>query len=43
LSKETSRYLSKYEIEAILARRDAIVKIIEAKGEDALFDPPARP
>ena len=31
-------YLQTYEIEALLKRRDAIVEIIEKRGENALFD-----
>lgn len=45
LTKEfaKARLASKDEIKGLLARRDAIVKIFEQKGESALFDRPARP
>lgn len=38
LEREIGRYLTGWEIDAILARRDAIVKIIEERGPSALFD-----
>ena len=38
LQKEVGRYLTNWEREALLVRRDAIVKIIEQGGEGALFD-----
>jgi hypothetical protein len=38
LSKAVGRSLQGYEIEAILKRRDAIVAIIEQRGENGLFD-----
>ena len=38
LERETGKYLSRREREALLARRDAIVAIIEQGGETALFD-----
>lgn len=38
LEREIGRYLTRWEIDAILARRDAIVKILEARGPGALFD-----
>jgi hypothetical protein len=38
LEREMGKYLSEYEREALLARRDAIVAIIEQGGEGALFD-----
>ncbi|MEO8096823.1 MAG: hypothetical protein ABI811_03930 [Acidobacteriota bacterium] len=37
LSKELKSYATGAEIKALLARRDAIVKIFDAKGESALF------
>jgi hypothetical protein len=42
LTKEFGKDVSKDEINALLARRDLIVKFFEAKGESALFDRPAR-
>jgi hypothetical protein len=42
LTKEFGRDVSKPEIEGLLARRDLIVKLFEAKGESALFDRPQR-
>ncbi len=38
LTKETGKYLSTFQIDAILARRDAIVKRLEGLGPNALFD-----
>lgn len=38
LQKEVGRYLTNWERDALLARRDAIVEIIEKGGEGALFD-----
>ncbi len=38
LSKAVGNSLQSYEIEAMLKRRDAIVAIIEQKGENGLFD-----
>jgi hypothetical protein len=38
LERELERYLTDWEREALLARRDAIVKIIEGRGEVGLFD-----
>lgn len=38
LDKELGRYLSSYQIKAILARRDAIVALLDQKGPTALFD-----
>ncbi len=38
LSKATSKYLTGYQIDAILARRDAIIKRLESLGPAALFD-----
>jgi hypothetical protein len=42
LTKEFGRDVTKEEIQGLLARRDLIVKIFEAKGESALFDRPKR-
>jgi hypothetical protein len=38
LTKATGKYLSTYQIGAVLARRDAIVKRLEGLGPSALFD-----
>lgn len=38
LKKATGKYLSTFQIDAILARRDAIVKRIEGLGPSALYD-----
>jgi len=38
LTKATGKYLTTYQIGAILARRDAIVKRLEGLGPSALFD-----
>ena len=38
LTKATGKYLSTYQIDAVLARRDAIVKRLEGLGPSALFD-----
>jgi hypothetical protein len=38
LERELGRHLTNWEMDAVLARRDAIVKIIEAAGPDALFE-----
>ena len=38
LSKAVGHSLQGYEIEAILKRRDAIVTLIEQRGEGGLFD-----
>jgi hypothetical protein len=38
LSREVGRYLSRYEIDAVLARRTAIVAQVEKAGPAALFD-----
>lgn len=38
LQKEVGRYLTNWERDALLARRDAIVEIIEKGGDGALFD-----
>ena len=43
LKKEIGNFVSKSEIQALLARRDLIVKLFEEKGGGALFDRPARP
>jgi hypothetical protein len=43
LKKEMGIYLSGPEIDALLARRDLIVRFFESKGEKALFNRPARP
>lgn len=42
LTKEFQRELTKDEIRGLLARRDLIVELFEAKGESALFDRPRR-
>lgn len=42
LTKELKPYVGKAEVNALLARRDLIVKFFEAKGDAALFDRPAR-
>jgi hypothetical protein len=42
LTKELGKDISKEEIKGLLARRDVIVKLFEAKGESALFDRPSR-
>lgn len=42
LKKTMGEYLTKDEIQGLLARRDLIVKMIDAKGESALYDRPAR-
>jgi hypothetical protein len=41
LKKLLKDYLSDFEIKDLLARRDAIVKILESLGPSALFDRPA--
>jgi hypothetical protein len=38
LQREVGRYLTNWEREALLARRDAIVEIIEKGGDGAVFD-----
>jgi len=38
LKRETGKHLSTFQIDAILARRDAIVKRLEGLGPSALFD-----
>lgn len=38
LRKSTGKYLSTFQIDALLARRDAIVKRLESLGPSALFD-----
>ena len=38
LAQTLGRYLTNYEVEAVLARRDAIVALVEKLGPDALFD-----
>jgi hypothetical protein len=38
LRREVGRYLQTWEIDALLKRRDAIVAIIEGRGEAGLFD-----
>jgi hypothetical protein len=38
LRKATSKYLTTFQIDAILARRDAIVKRLESLGPGALYD-----
>ena len=43
LKKELGSHVSQDEIRGLLARRDLIVKIFDAKGDSALFDRPARP
>lgn len=42
LTQAFGRLLTKMEIQGLLARRDLIVKLFEAKGESALFDRPGR-
>jgi hypothetical protein len=42
LTTELGREVTKDEIRGLLARRDLIVKIFEAKGESGLFDRPSR-
>ncbi|MBZ5577440.1 MAG: hypothetical protein LAP40_12840 [Acidobacteriia bacterium] len=42
LKKELTPYLNGEEIKGLLARRDAIVKFFEAKGESALYNRPPR-
>jgi hypothetical protein len=42
LQKELRAELNKAQIQALLARRDLLVKFFENKGESALFDRPAR-
>ena len=42
LKRELSPYVNGEEIKGLLARRDAIVKFFEGKGEGALFDRPSR-
>jgi hypothetical protein len=42
IEKEMKNYLEKGEIQGLMARRDAIVKFFEAKGEGALYDRPSR-
>ncbi len=42
LKKEIGAYVIPAEIDALLARRDVLVKFFEAKGESALFDRPKR-
>ena len=42
LTKEFGSGVNKNEVRSLLARRDLIVKIFEAKGESALFDRPKR-
>jgi hypothetical protein len=45
VKREVGRYLQTYEIDAMLKRRDAIVAIIEGRGDAGLFDlrPPSHP
>lgn len=38
LERELGRWLTNWELEAVLARRDEIVKILESRGDVALFD-----
>jgi hypothetical protein len=38
LKKATSKYLTTYQIDAILARRDAIMKRLDSLGPNALYD-----
>jgi len=38
LTRETGKYLSTFQIDALLARRDAIVKRLEGLGPSALYD-----
>jgi len=42
LKKEVGKYLTKGEIDGIMARRDLIVAAFEEKGEEGLMDRPAR-
>lgn len=42
LKKELSPYVNTEEIKGLLARRDAIVKFFESKGDSALYDRPKR-
>jgi hypothetical protein len=42
LVKEFGQNVSKDEVRGLLARRDLIVKVFEAKGDSALFDRPKR-
>jgi len=42
LTKELGNTVSKDEVRGLLARRDLIVKVFEAKGESGLFDRPSR-
>ena len=42
LTKEFGKDVTKAEIQGLLGRRDAIVKIFEGKGDSALFDRPKR-
>ncbi len=41
LKKELGQYVGGFELQGLLARRDAIVKIFEAKGSSALYDRPS--
>jgi hypothetical protein len=38
LRKATSKYLTTFQIDAILARRDAIVKRLDSLGPASLYD-----
>lgn len=42
LQKTMGSYLTKGEIQGLLARRDLIVKMLEAKGDSALYERPPR-
>lgn len=42
LQKTMGSYLAKPEIQGLLARRDLIVQMIEAKGESGVYDRPSR-
>jgi hypothetical protein len=42
LTSDFGKEVTKLEIQGLLARRDLIVKIFEAKGDSALFDRPKR-
>jgi hypothetical protein len=42
LTAETKKYLNHSEIDAVLARRDLLVKYFESKGDSALYDRPSR-
>ena len=42
LTREFGNNVSKTEVQGLLARRDLIVKLFEAKGDSALFDRPKR-